>query len=103
MTVEQAQEHLEEVKLYLNVTWSDDDTDKKLIAQMRDAEAALCHKLGAADISFFEPGQEHRLYMTYMDYAWNKCLNDFDSAYMAEILQLRHKYEVRTEGDSDEG
>lgn len=85
---------LEAVKQHLNITWSDSDTDTKLINMMLDAEIELNHTLGA-EIDYFAPGMERRLYMNYMLYAWNDCLNEFDSAYRAEIYKIRHKYEVK--------
>lgn len=84
---------VDQVKRYLNITWSDTDTDAKVIDMMLDAEIALNHKLGAK-VDYFTPGQERRLYLDYCSYAWNECLNEFDGAYRAEILQIRHKYEV---------
>ena len=85
--------HLDEVKRHLNITWHDAKTDKEVIDIMYNAEVALNHKLGAT-IDYFTPGQENMLYKDYCLYAWNKCLNEFDAAYRAEILQVRHKYEV---------
>lgn len=87
---------LDPVKRHLNITWSDTDTEARLIDQMRDAEVSLNHKLGAT-IDYFTPGPERRLYMAYMLYSWNDCLDEFDEAYRAELLQIRHKYEVATE------
>lgn len=97
--------YLDPVKRHLNITWNDTDTEAKLIDQMCDAEVALNHKLGAT-INYFVPGPERRLYLDYMLYSWNDCLNEFDAAYRAEILQIRHKYEVgpvNKEDDTDEG
>lgn len=98
-----ARSNMDPVKRHLNITWSDTDTEAKLIDQMCDAEIALNHKLGAT-INYFVPGAERRLYLAYMLYSWNDCLNEFDSAYRAEILQIRHKYEVAAarEDDADE-
>ena len=93
LTSESVRNHLDGVKRHLNITWQDPETDNKIIDMMFDAEAALNHKLGAV-IDYFVPGQERILYMADMLYAWNESLNDFDSAYRAEILQIRHKYEV---------
>ena len=93
LTIETANGYLKEVKRHLNITWEDDDTDKKLIEQMLDAEYALNHKLGA-EADYFSAGQERRLYLSYMLYSWNDCLDEFDRAYMGEIYQLRRKYEV---------
>lgn len=99
LTSKNVRGYLGAVKRHLNITWRDPKTDSKIIDMMFDAEAALNHKLGAA-IDYFAPGQERSLYMAYMLYAWNESLNDFDSAYRAEILQIRHKYEVAASKES---
>ena len=91
---------VDQVKRHLNITWSDGDTEAKVIDMMLDAEIALNHKLGA-EVDYFTPGQERRLYLNYMLYAWNDCLNEFDAAYRAEILQIRHKYEVKGAAAND--
>ena len=91
---------VDQVKRHLNITWTDSDTEAKVIDMMLDAEIALNHKLGA-EIDFFAPGQERRLYLNYMLYAYNDCLNEFDAAYRAEILQIRHKYEVKGAAAND--
>ena len=103
LTTASARSKMDPVKRHLNVTWSDTDTEAKLIDQMCDAEVALNHKLGAT-IDYFMPGPERRLYLAYMLYSWNDCLNEFDSAYRAEIIQIRHKYEVEAakEDSTDE-
>ena len=88
------QDMVDQVKRHLSITWTDDDTDSKIIDMMLDAEIAMNHKLGA-EVDYFSPGPERRLYLNYMLYCWSDCLNEFDSAYRAEILQIRHKYEVR--------
>lgn len=78
----------------MNITWDDDDTDEKVIGEILDAEAALNHKLGA-EIDYSKNGQEHRLFLAYLLYLHNDCQNEFDGAYGKEILQIRHKYEVK--------
>lgn len=88
------QDMVDRVRRHLNITWTDEDTEDRLIDMMLDAEITLNHKLGA-EIDYLSPGQERRLYLNYMLYAWNDCLNEFDEAYRAEILQIRHKYEVK--------
>ena len=94
-------DYMNQVKRHLNITWSDDDTDQKVADMMMDAEIALNHKLGA-EIYYFAPGAERLLYLNYLLYAWNDCLEEFDSAYRAEILQIRHKYEVEAYKTSEE-
>lgn len=105
LTDKNVRSYLDPVKRHLHITWNDTDTEQRLIDQMFDAEAALNHKLGA-EINYFVPGAERRLYLAYMLYSWNNCLEQFDRAYTAEILQIRHKYAIAankwSEGEDDE-
>lgn len=87
-------EHLPEIKRYLNITWNDDDTDRKLISIMEDGIIKLNHLLGA-EIDYFSPGMGRSLFKNYMLYAWNNCLNEFESAYKSDIYKIRHIYEVK--------
>ena len=65
-------DYLKQVKRHLNITWSDSDTDDKIA-----------------------PGMQRRLYLNYMLYAWNDCLNEFEDAYRKEILRIRHYNRVK--------
>lgn len=91
---------IQSVKRHLHITWSDSDTDAKLLDMICDAEAALNHKLGAV-IDYMQVGAERRLFLNYMLYAWNDALEQFDAAYRAEIIQIRHKYEVAGFAEED--
>lgn len=82
------------VKRHLHITWTDEDTEAKLINKMASAELAINYKLGA-ECDITRPGQIQQLYLNYMTYSWNECLNEFDEAYRSEILQLRHYNEVK--------
>ena len=91
---------IQSVKRHLHITWSDSDTDAKLLDMICDAEAALNHKLGAV-IDYMQVGAERRLFLNYLLYAWNDALEQFDAAYRAEIIQIRHKYEVERFAEED--
>ena len=93
-------ECLAQIKRHLHVTWDDDDTDARIIDMMVDAEAALNHKLGAT-ADYFAPGQERQLYRALILYMWNDSADQFDTAYRAEILQVRHKYEVQRQREAE--
>ena len=93
---------LADVKRYVNITWSDDDTDLRVMQIMVDAEAELNHLLGA-EINYFAPGAERRLYLDYCLYAWNKSLDEFEEAYRRDILRVRHKYEVARFREKERG
>lgn len=80
---------LDVVKRHLSITWSDDDTDQKLVDMILDNETELNHVLGA-ECDYFAPGPERRLFLNRMMYVYNDCLNEFDSAYRADIIRIRH-------------
>lgn len=82
-------EYLDQVKRHLSVTWKDTDTDDRIEDMMLDAEVALNHMLGA-EADYFKPGLDHELYLAYLLYAWNNCLNEFDAAYRTDIIRARH-------------
>lgn len=82
----------QELKEHLNITWDEEETNRKLERIIKDAILTLDWKLGAK-IDYSE-GQEHNLFLNYCMYAYNNCTNEFDSNYFNEIMQLRQKYEV---------
>lgn len=83
----------QEIKDKLNITWCEEETDRKLKSIIEDAECTLDYKLGAK-IDYTIPGMEHNLFLNYCMYVWNNCSNEFDSNYLNEIYQIRQKYEV---------
>lgn len=84
---------LQEVKDHLNITWQDEDTDRKLERIIEDAKSTLNYKIGY-NIDYLQSGMEHNLFLNYCMYSWNNCTNEFDTNYFNEIMQLRQKYEV---------
>lgn len=84
---------LQDLKDKLNITWDEEETNRKLKKIIRDATITMNYKLGAK-IDYFEDGPEHNLFLNYCMYAWNNCTNEFDDNYLNEIYQIRQKYEV---------
>lgn len=85
------------IKRHLKITWNDDDTNSEISELVSDAIQTMNHKLGIkeVDADYTKPGQERTLFKMYCLYVWNRCTEDFDRAYLNEILQLRRKYEVK--------
>ncbi len=81
-------------KSHLHITWSDDDTDTRLLNKMASAELAINYLLGAA-VDITVPGPVQQLYLNYMTYSWAESLDQFEEAYRADILRLRHYYAVK--------
>lgn len=94
-------ENLNEVKRHLQITWNDTDTTESLISMMLDGEIELNHLFGA-ELDYFAPGLAHRLYLSYMLYAYNKCLNEWEGSYRADIMKLQHICRVKEARDAKE-
>lgn len=97
-----------QVKRKLNITWDDEDTNKRVNDIMTAAIPILIHKLGIADpdFDFSAAGTENILFLAYCLYEYNHCVNEFDSNYSNEIAQVRAKHFVEyykaNEGVTDE-
>lgn len=98
---------IEQVKRKLNITWSDEDTDKRVDDIIASANPIMRRKLGIADAAFdFSlPGEENDLFKSYCLYEWNHAANEFDENYAIEIAQCRAVHEVKhfeeTESEAD--
>lgn len=87
---------IEQVRRKLNITWSDEETDKRVNDIIASAMPILKHKLGIADadFDFSAPGLENLLFLAYCLYEWNHAVNEFDSNYANELAQCRAIREV---------
>ncbi len=87
---------LSQVERKCNITWSDEDTTKRLTAIIENAIPDLIHRLGITDknFDFSKPGVENNLMLSYCLYEWNHSLNEFFDNYAESISQVRAKNEV---------
>ena len=87
---------IDQVKRKLDVTWVDEDTDRRVADIMDSVSPVLKHKLGIADADydFAAPGLENLLFLAYCLYEWNHAANEFDSNYANELAQCRAMREV---------
>ena len=100
---------IEQVKRKLNITWNDEETDKRINDIIASAVLVLKHKLGIADANFdfSAPGLENLLFLSYCLYEWNHAAHEFDSNYANELAQCRairevsHYKEHENESDAD--
>ena len=84
---------LQDLKDKFNITWDEEDTERKLNMIIEDAKLTLNYKLGYS-IDYSKEGIEHSLFLNYCMYAYNNCINEFDDNYFNEIMQIRQMYEV---------
>lgn len=98
---------IDQVKRKLDITWVDEDTDRRVADIMESVSPVLKHKLGITDpdFDFSKPGLENMLFCTMCLYEWNHSANEFDVNYANEIAQCQAMHEVAyyhaKEGDSD--
>ena len=95
---------LSQVKSKLNITWSDEETTKRLTEIIEDAIPDLIHRLGITnkDFDFSKPGVENNLFKNYCLYEWNHSLNEFFDNYAESIAQIRVRNEVAQFLESEE-
>ena len=87
---------LQQVKRKLNITWSDSDTDNRVLDIIETAKTVMLHKIGITDkaFDFSKSGIENVLFLAYCLYLYNHSENEFEDNYLADILQARAIYEV---------
>ena len=88
-----------------NVTWKDEDTDKRIQEIVENAYESVRHMLGiksAPDDAFLKPGKARTIFENYCWYDWNNMLDQFQPNYRREILAERHRNEVENASESAE-
>lgn len=99
---------IDQVKRKLDITWNDEDTDRRVADIVDSVSPILRHKLGITDseFDFSKAGQEHDLFLALCLYKWNHVDNEFDDNYENEIAQCQAVHEVahfrlESEGNND--
>lgn len=93
------------VKRKCKITWNDEDTEKRIIEIVENADESMRHMLGmkgASADAFLVSGKTKTLFENYCMYDWNNILDQFEANYRKEILTERHKNEVKNASRSDE-
>lgn len=99
---------IDQVKRKLNITWVDEDTDRRVEDIIASASPILRHRLGIADakFDFSTPGQENTLFLALCLYEWNHAANEFWTNYADDIATCQAVHEVAhykaQEGDGNE-
>lgn len=88
---------IDQVKRKLDITWVDEDTDRRVADIMDSVSVVLKDKLGITEpeFDFSVPGRENMLYLALCLYEWNHSANEFDDNYANDIAQCRAKHEVK--------
>lgn len=85
---------LEDVKNYLNITWDDDATDRKVRGLIAAGAAYLDLKRGAP-ADYDVDGLPRSLLMEYVRYGRDDALDVFESNYQALLLSMRNERAVQ--------
>lgn len=87
------------LKNELYITWSDEESTRRLERIILNAIQTMNFKIGYNEIDYSEAGIEQNLFINYCVYVYNGCANEFDEAYFNELMQVRQKYEVQNYED----
>lgn len=79
---------LEKLKQYLNISWEDDELDKKLINLLEQSKNALTSLMGVS-INFEEDKELEELLFNRVRYSYNNSLEYFEENFKSEILRLQ--------------
>ncbi len=98
---------LDEVKNYLDITWEDQDADRKLTGQIERGIAYLCAKTGVTASAFDSQGDKYNqraveLLYNYVLYDRAGALNQFKDAYLPDIIGLHIVWEVANAPESED-
>lgn len=86
---------LEELKNYLDITWKDEDTDKKLDGILIRARDILSGHAGETLLFDSTQETEKQLLFECCRYIYNNVLEDFKINFGAELIMLRAKFSVK--------
>jgi len=87
-------ELLNAVKNYLDITWTDDASDKKLVGIVLRGMKYL-NKVAGAELDYSVEDKPRELLMDYCRYVWSNALDEFQANYQHELLSLQIEQEVK--------
>ena len=79
---------LDDIKTYLDITWDDEQTNRRITGLIEDGMAYLDDKLGEAG-DYQSPGYPRTLLKEYVRYARDAALDVFENNYQSLILAMQ--------------
>lgn len=79
---------LDDIKIYLDITWDDEQTDRRITGLIEDGMAYIDDKLGEAG-DYLSPGYPRTLLKEYVRYARDAALDVFENNYQSLILAMQ--------------
>ena len=90
-----------ELKNYLNITWSDDDTDTK-IQNILDRATAILNNYAATSIDYGVAVNHKQLLFDCCRYIYNDAYEDFRRNYREELIMLRAEFAEVSDNEETE-
>lgn len=84
---------LDDVKLYLGITWNDEPTDRKISGFIASGMLYLNGKLGES-ADYTKDGMPRTLLMEYVRYLRDSALDVFENNYQTLILTMQNERAV---------
>lgn len=84
---------LEDVKNYLDITWDDEATEKKLTGIIERGMKYL-NNIAGTELDYTEEDKSKELLMDYCRYVRSNALESFQTNYLHELLSLQIQQEV---------
>ena len=81
---------LNDVKNYINITWSDEATDEKICGLIASGSAYLDLKIGGSP-DYEEDGMPRTLLLEWVRYAWSEALDVFEANFLPLILTAQQE------------
>ena len=94
MTGEQLAALIIDVENYLDVTWTDIETDKK-ISGIVSRGVKYIDRVAGSVLDYSIEDNPRALLMDYARYAWSNALDEFTTNYLPEILALEISESVK--------
>lgn len=88
-----------DVKNYLDITWTDEATDKKVNGIVLRGIKYLDRKAGV-ELDYSVEDQPRELLFEYCRYVRSNALNEFETNYLHELLDLQISKEVENYAES---
>lgn len=85
---------LEDVENYLNITWQDGATDKRISGLIAAGMVYLDGKLGA-QADYTKDGLPRTLLMEYVRYARDYAMDVFENNYLSMLLDMQNDRKVK--------
>ena len=102
MAVKDITSLLSDVKNYLDITWDDYETERKLRGIIRRGISYLDEKAGK-NLEYLEGSKEKGLLLDYARYARESALDEFEHDYLHELLALQIGQQLKGGADDEQG